>query len=210
MRESAKSMAPRGPAAGWQRGFMKMLERRYLGLCLHSLYLANLLRYPKARRKKQDVKEQMMAGPYTKTGRISDVLALIQVLALDEHTHRSESGLTSELQGKPASASSWLTLGKEHPEFFRVRTDGENSRADKEHALSLVARHVMPRNEQGRRQLPSEMIHRLLETAIDLHDRQMSVAERWKNFVPLWAALIGGIFGTFSALITLWFKGCPK
>lgn len=37
-------------------------------------------------------------------GPLGDVLALIQVLALDEHAHRSEDGLSSELQGKPRSA----------------------------------------------------------------------------------------------------------
>src|SRR5258708_26532435 len=38
--------------------------------------------------------------------RLSDVLALIQVLAIDEHPHRSEDGLATELQGKPRSAVS--------------------------------------------------------------------------------------------------------
>jgi hypothetical protein len=145
----------------------------------------------------------MTKGAYTKPGRLSDVLALIQVLALDEHTHRSQSGVDQELQGPPSSSDSWITLAKEHPEFFRVKMHGE-------HILALVARHVMPSNPAGMQEMPNELTHRLLQTAIDLHDRQVSAAERWKNFMPLWAALIGGIFGTLSALITLWFKGCPK
>jgi hypothetical protein len=145
----------------------------------------------------------MTKGAYTKPGRLSDVLALIQVLALDEHSHRSEPGVKQELQGNPSSSNSWITLAKEHPEFFRVKLEGE-------HVLALVARHVMPRNSAGIQAMPDELTHTLLKTAIDLHDRQVSAAERWKNFVPLWAALIGGIFGTLSVLITLWLKGCPK
>jgi hypothetical protein len=145
----------------------------------------------------------MSKGAYTKLGRLSDVLALIQVLAIDEHAYRSEPGVKQELQGNPSSSDSWVTLAKDHPEFFRVKSAGE-------HVLALVARHVMPKGPAGEREMPQELTYTLLKTAIDLHDRQVSAAEKWKNFVPLWAALIGGIFGTLSALITLWFKGCPK
>jgi hypothetical protein len=75
---------------------------------------------------------------YTQPGRLQDVLALIQVLGLDENAHRSEDGLRSELQGVPRSASSWTELAQAHPEFFRVRPEGE-------HNISLVSRHVTSR-----------------------------------------------------------------
>jgi hypothetical protein len=95
-----------------------------------------------------------------------------------------------------------MTLGAEHPEFFRVAAEGENQ-------LSLVARHVAPRgvNEKIERLSP-DFVYQLLHTAIELHDRQVEVAEWWKKFIPLWAALIGGIFGTASTLLTIWFKSC--
>jgi len=41
---------------------------------------------------------------YAEPKRLADVMALIQVLALDEHTHRSEEDLKDELQGPPRSA----------------------------------------------------------------------------------------------------------
>lgn len=41
---------------------------------------------------------------YLKGERLADVMALIQILALDEHSHRSEDGLAKELQGNPSSA----------------------------------------------------------------------------------------------------------
>jgi len=143
----------------------------------------------------------MIKGAYTKAGRLSDVLALIQVLSLDNFTHRSESGLFQELQRLPSTGGSWMALGTEHPEFFRVAKEGENQ-------LSLVARHVAPRDADEIKRLPSDFVHELLRTAIELHDRQMEVAEWWKKFVPLWAALIGGVFATASTLITIWFKQC--
>jgi len=60
---------------------------------------------------------------YLLPGRVADVLALLQVLAMDEHAHRSENGLTSELQGPPRSAKSWSALAQKHPEFFRVNPE---------------------------------------------------------------------------------------
>jgi len=149
----------------------------------------------------------MTKGPYTKPGRLADVLALIQVLALDELPKRSESEVEQELQGSPASATGgWLAVALEHRELFRVARE-------RERRLSLVARYVQPQ-DMGRDQRPvltPEFTSALLQTAITLHDRQVSAAERWKNFMPLWAALIGGVFGTLSTLATLWLKaGCSK
>jgi len=144
----------------------------------------------------------MTERPYTEPGRLADVLALIQVLALDSYARRTEGGISRELQTNPASASDWLAVAEKHPEFFRVE------RREKA-GLSLVARYVLPHGEgQERPPLPPDFVSALLQTAITLHDRQVSAAERWKSFLPLWAALIGGIFGTLSTLATLWLKGC--
>ena len=146
----------------------------------------------------------MIAGPYTKTGRLADVLALIQVLALDPYARRKETGIARELQGPPDSATNWFGLAKEHRELFRVST-GEEA------GLSLVARYVLPHAEgQERPPLPSDFVSALLQTAITLHDRQVDAADRRKSFMPLWAALIGGILGTLSTLATLWLKGGGK
>ena len=57
---------------------------------------------------------------YVKNGRLEDVLSLLQVLALDKSSHRSEGGLKKELYSVPVSANGWLALAKDHPEFFRV------------------------------------------------------------------------------------------
>jgi|SRR5579863_83969 len=141
----------------------------------------------------------MNKGPYTKAGRLQDVLALIQVLSLDDDAHRSESGLFRELQANPSSSTSWTTLASEHTEFFRIAGEERNS-------VSLVARHVVPRDEHGIRKLPSDFVHLLLQTAIELHDRQVSASENWKYLVPLGAALIGSL----TTLLTLWIKGCPR
>lgn len=138
----------------------------------------------------------MSKGAYTKPGRLQDVLALIQVLSLDDSAHRSESGLFRELQVNPSSSNSWVILAGEHPEFFRIAGDDK-------YQVSLVARHVLPRDEDGIRKLPSDFVHLLLRTAIELHDRQVSASERWKSLVPIWAAVIASV----ATLLSVWLKG---
>jgi hypothetical protein len=144
----------------------------------------------------------MSKGPYTKSGRLADVLALIQVLALDPDTGRSEEGMTKELQGQPSTAATWFAVAKEHREFFRV--------AAHEHGLSLVARYVLPKEGDKRPPLSPDFVGALLQTAITIHDRQVQASEWWKSLMPLWAAMIGGIFGTASTLLTFYLKGYPK
>jgi len=98
---------------------------------------------------------------YLNPFRLADVLALLQVLALDEHTHRSEEGLKSELQGAPKSGASWTEIASVHPEFFRVRPEGT-------HTVSLVARHVLPKDADEIRQLSPDFVGQLIATAVDL------------------------------------------
>ena len=138
----------------------------------------------------------MTNGPYTKPGRLADVLGLIQVLALDKATYRSEDGVAAkEFVGSPCSAKSWTLLAEDHPEFFRVKTSSE-------HPISLLARHVQPRDElnKTRQPLTSEFTQVLLRTAIDLHDRQVDAAERWMH---LWPPLITGLLVMASAAISV-------
>jgi hypothetical protein len=147
---------------------------------------------------------KMTRGAYTKPGRLEDVLALIQVLALDEDTHRSLSGIAGELQSTSSSSpDSWLGVAKEHPEFFRIRPKGE-------HVLSLVARHVLPKNEKGQREMPPGLTQSLLTVAIDLHDRQVEAAERWKSWIPLASAILAALIASGTTLLTLWLSGWCK
>jgi hypothetical protein len=138
--------------------------------------------------------------PYTKPGRLADVLALIQVLAFDPHAHRSEPGIIERELGHPSSTGGRIVLAKEHPEIFRVSEEGV-------HPLLLVARHVQPRNQDGKRgPLSREFTNVLIKTAIDLHDRQVDAASWWKHMMPLWTALIAAFVVIASSLLTLRFS----
>lgn len=130
-------------------------------------------------------------APYLAKGRLADVLALIQVLALDESSHRSENGLATELQGPPRSAESWSSLAQLHPEFFRVRPTGENR-------VSLIIRHVSPRDQGARPPLSPDYTSKLLALAVDLHDREFKRAQAWHIWVPVIATLLGGALALFG------------
>jgi hypothetical protein len=129
--------------------------------------------------------EKFVTAPYIKGERLADTLALIQVLALDENPHRSEEKLQAELQGEPRSAKAWASLAGEHPEFFRVR-------AEAEHPVSLIARHVLPKDVQGDRTLPSDYTAKLMQLAVELHDRQLRRVQAWQAFIPILVAVVAG------------------
>ena len=135
--------------------------------------------------------------PYTNPDRLADVMALIQVLALHGYRHRSDKGLTDTMQGSPRSAAAWQEIAQQHPEFFRVNTEERLS-------VSLVSRHVLPKDDNGRRELPSDFTSILLETAMNLHDRQIEQANRWKTYIPIVVAVTAGAFTIFGIFLQSW------
>lgn len=135
--------------------------------------------------------------PYADSERLSDVMAMIQVLALHKYRHRSDKGLTDEMQGPPRSASTWKEVAQQHPEFFRVN--------DKERlGVCLVSRHVLPKNEEGKRELPSDFVSMLLQAAIELHDRQLDRSRHWKTYIPVVVAITAGVFTIFGIFLRSW------
>ena len=132
---------------------------------------------------------------YAEPERLADVMGLIQVLALDEKSGRTEDGLTNELQGGPRSSSTWVKLARDHPEFFRV---------SQKQSVFLIARYVTPD-----RTLTPEFTSGLLQAAIDIHDRQVRRCERWTYLVPIWVALIAGVVSVFVVLFRWQTGGCP-
>lgn len=131
----------------------------------------------------------MCRTKYRKKNRLDEVIALIQVLAFDPDPHRSEDGLQQELQSKPISAENWTTICKEHPEFFRVKDD-------EKHPISLITRHVLPR---GTRDIDDDLVKKLIEIAVNLHDKQHDRANKHWLLVPIYVALIVAATSIFLA-----------
>jgi len=136
---------------------------------------------------------------YLHKDRLADVLALVQVLALDEDAHRSEQGLHTELQASPRSAETWTNLAADHPEFFRVMPGGD-------HRVSLLSRHVTKRVEGKHPVLEGAHVHGLLRAAIEMHDRQVRRSERWTYLIPIWAALVVAV----SSIVVVLIRGARR
>ncbi len=130
-----------------------------------------------------------MSNLYLKDNRLADVIALIQILGLHGYRHRTEGGIVKDAaQPSPRSAKEWKDIANDHPEFFRVDDEAK-------FGVSLVSRHVLPKDKNEERELPEGFINLLIQTALTLHDRQLERARFWKMFLPpLIAALIGGCF----------------
>ena len=137
---------------------------------------------------------QRKKNKYLKEGRLEDVMALVQVLALDKDSHRSEEGVKTELSSQPRSADSWTQLAKEHLEFFRVVES-------RDHSISLVTRHVSEDTGEKRPPLSAEHTQALLNAAIELHDRQIKRSLRWTVLIPIWVAVISGIVVLLTAML---------
>lgn len=163
---------------------------------------------------------------YRKDGRLADVIALIQVLALHPtETHRRDESIFRELCRKPISCDSWYHLALNHPEFFRVVPwpdddykavpgippirDGENVRTEavmeKEAnwPISLLARHLAVRDKSTNKigALKITDIQPLLKLALDIHDQQEKQVAKWFTILGVISAASIGAFGAF------WIRG---
>lgn len=139
---------------------------------------------------------------YLQPGRLADVLALIQVLAYDRDTSRTEVGLEEELQRKPAIGKTWIALATQHPEFFRVRADPAKTKR-----VALLARYVLvyeqlPDGEEKRPSLNVIVVNKLMELAIQLHDKQLERKTRWRTVViPMSVAIVAAVASMFGAFV---------
>lgn len=106
-------------------------------------------------------KSKIRSTEYLKKGRLEDVIALIQILALDDSLHRGEPALAREL-GEPMSATAWTVVAARHPEFFRLVGD----------KCALIVRRLMGDGIAGSRVEPVHVTG-LIKAAIALHAGQL-------------------------------------
>lgn len=142
---------------------------------------------------------------YLTAGRLADVLTLIQVLAYDESAKRTNEGLVTQLQRKPITSDTWVKLGNQHAEFFRVFQHEDAN--DKKESVTLLARFVLkplvrPDGERVTPPLSAEVTGHLMDLAIQLHDREIQKRDRWKTVLaPMLAAFIAAAAAISAAFI---------
>jgi hypothetical protein len=139
---------------------------------------------------------------YTTIGRLQEVLALIQLSG-----YGTEPGYTPRMicdtlkdvdgDGKPTEERMrhWEQVARARPEFFRV--------SGKSAVITLFARFVSG-SDAASRNLATDVVRLLMETAVDIHDREARRGERWTLYVPLLIAVIGVLGSVATAVISLW------
>ncbi|HNQ62192.1 MAG TPA: hypothetical protein PKJ62_07360 [Bacteroidia bacterium] len=128
---------------------------------------------------------------YLKEGRLADVLALIQVLAIDKYCQKNEEHIIKALQGKPRSSGSWISVAKLHPEFFRVKKENKNP-------ISLLKRYVTEEiGPKKRDPFSAEDTSELCRLAIELYDREVNRSQWWHPWLPVLTAILAALLGVF-------------
>ncbi|BBJ24729.1 hypothetical protein [Candidatus Nitrotoga sp. AM1P] len=95
-----------------------------------------------------------------------------------------------------------MALAKQHPEFFRVRND-----PTRKPRVALLARYVLdhkqlPDGEEKRPPLEATVANKLMELAIQLHDKQLERKNRWRTIIlPMAVAVIAAGASITAAII---------
>jgi len=144
-------------------------------------------------------KKKTDESKYTIPNRLTDVIRLISVLAMDEHTFRTKEGLDKAIRGNPLSAADWIQIASEHPEFFRPNGDG--------FYIALLLRSYFKENQFGngaktKECLTQEQTQKLIEAAISLHDKEIARIQKYSFRIPIRTAIIAGCAVVLASLIS--------
>jgi len=163
------------------------------------------------------------SSPYLQPGRLNDVLAAIQTMALYRYYRASVDGwaeLISNSKGNKEDEQRWREVFNDHPEFIR------RSVLHHDH-YALVWRRALPshchyitkaiitseeynklsdeeKNSYSRPQVPESQIKTLMDLAITLHQRAIDQSRDWRWWIaPAIAAassFIGALIGGLASI----------
>ena len=156
----------------------------------------------------------MMASPYLKDNRLSEVIAAVTAMGLYRYYKLSYQDWAERIANAPNKGEHWGQLFAEHPEFFRI--DQERKKAslvwrrqnpkcyDPQQSKLMTKQEVEAlavdeRRSLSRSPLAASEITALISIAVNLHDRalEQSKANDWWKAVMLSGllAFLGAITG---------------
>jgi hypothetical protein len=144
--------------------------------------------------------------------RLGDVIAAIQVMGKYGYYKLDFESWSIRISGDKNKSAHWQTIFTQHPEFFRLDTEGKKASlvwrrsyrrryaVDEQRELSLHEYQMLSdveRSRISRAPLTSEEISALMNTAINLHERaiEQNKENRWLSS-PLFS-LFGVALGAF-------------
>lgn len=143
--------------------------------------------------------------------RLSDVVAALQVMGTYKFSSRKIEDWEGSIGRAPASASAWIEVFQEHPEFFRIK-DGWISlvwrRASEKTFDTMTGKELTKeefdrltpeeRRKFSRAPLTPDQVTALIEVAIKLQSQAISRRSELRWWVPL---LVGSIGVAVGALL---------
>lgn len=155
-------------------------------------------------------------SPYIKNPtRLADLIAAIQVLGTYRFASRRLEKWEKRLGRNPVSAPDWLTIFREHPEFFTIQDNFVSLvwRRSKERNYDTFERTLLSRTEAqamaatepeqdairlSRPPLDTAEISKLIDIAVSLHEREISYKQerRW------WYAAVIAVAGLLVSIIS--------
>jgi hypothetical protein len=128
----------------------------------------------------------MAANPYLRAGRLEDILFLIQYLGLGKSYSLELGSNPDGVAPRSSSDGLWVTVAREHPEFFRVT--GKDS-------VALWMRYYQHDGNGSPPPLSVELVQQLVENVIALQERQTKRSEVWKVWGTFIAAVVAAVLG---------------
>jgi hypothetical protein len=122
----------------------------------------------------------MKALPYLKKNRLTDVLWLLQILAIEDAAHRNIDTLYR--MRPPLSAETWQELAEEHPEIFRIATGAGVE-------ISLYVRHY----NEGYQRLSDDLTIKMIEFVLKIYTSQIEHSRWWTYLITAGGAFIGSL-----------------
>lgn len=147
--------------------------------------------------------------PYLIDQRLERVLAAIQILGSYEWASREVSSWSEKLENEHEK-DDWLQVFYDHPEFFRISSDGYVSlrwRHGYDRIYSVKDRKELSPQEikeykqqtgaekLSRKPLTPEQIAGLMNTAIELHNGTIARRRERRWFAPLIFPVLGAMLG---------------
>ena len=150
--------------------------------------------------------------------RLSDIMAAIQVLGASNWQSLKQEHWLEQL-GRPQSSStkSWNEVFQQHPEFFWLEDREQRAtlrwRFALEKSFDAYAGKLYTaeqkeqltdsaiRERLTRRPLSADEIGMLMNTAMELHTRALSLQQESRWWVPIVSSFIGGILGAVLGVV---------
>ncbi len=157
----------------------------------------------------------MLKSPYLKNNRLADVLAALQVMALNARYTNSCEEWADKISGDKSRSDYWKTIFEEHPEFFRRAAAGNNDsyaliwrrvlqryNVDTQKVITLAEYRALSDQEQrkiSRPPVPESQIKTLMDMAINLHGRAIEASRDWRWWIAPAVSFAGSFLGALMA-----------